>query len=149
MVGRAVREYCLSAGDLVFPYDHQSLDIGDAARVLQTLQNDQPEVVINCAAWTDVDGCEIDRERAFVANARGPENLANASREIRAVLVTISTDYVFRGDKEVSTLREVNPRRGAFNGVQKLGVNVAPSWPMPAPWWFVPGLSSARPERIS
>ena len=100
MVGRAVCEYCRSNGDLVFSYDHQSLDVGDADRVMQTLKNDKPDVVINCAAWTDVDGCELDRERAFVANARGPKNLANASREINAGLVTISTDYVFKGDKE-------------------------------------------------
>lgn len=100
MVGRAVCEYCTSNGDLVFSYDHRSLDVGNTDRVMQTLKNDKPEVVINCAAWTDVDGCELDRERAFVANARGPKNLANASREINAGLVTISTDYVFKGDKE-------------------------------------------------
>ena len=99
MVGRAVCEYCSSNGDLVFPYDHRSLDIGDADRVRQTLKDDKPDAVINCAAWTDVDGCERDRERAFAANPRGPENLANASREINAGLITISTDYVFKGDK--------------------------------------------------
>jgi dTDP-4-dehydrorhamnose reductase len=99
MVGRAVCEYCASNGDLVFPYDHRSLDIGDAERVRQTLKDDKPDAVINCAAWTDVDACERDRERAFAANASGPENLANASREINAGLITISTDYVFKGDK--------------------------------------------------
>jgi len=100
MVGRAVCEYCTSNGDLVFSYDHRSLDVGNTDRVMQTLKNDKPDVVINCAAWTDVDGCELDGERAFVANARGPENLAKASRDMNAGLVTISTDYVFKGDKE-------------------------------------------------
>jgi dTDP-4-dehydrorhamnose reductase len=100
LVGRAVEEYCSSIGDSVFSYDHQSLDIADRDRVMGTLTNDKPEVVINCAAWTDVDGCELDAQRAFAANAHGPENLANASRAINAGLVTISTDYVFKGDKE-------------------------------------------------
>jgi len=99
MVGRAVLEYCTAGGDQVFAYDHRSLDIADAARVSQTLQQDKPDAVINCAAWTDVDGCEGDHDRAFAANASGPENLANASRELDAVLVTISTDYVFDGEK--------------------------------------------------
>ena len=100
MVGRAVVEYCRWRGDLVFPYDHARLDIGDSDRVRQTLKQEKPDAVINCAAWTDVDGCEVDRERALAANARGPENLANASREIEAAFVTISTDYVFDGEKE-------------------------------------------------
>jgi dTDP-4-dehydrorhamnose reductase len=100
MVGRAVCQYCTSNGDLVFSYDHRRLDVGNTDRVMQTLKNDKPDVVINCAAWTDVDGCELDRERALMANTRGPENLANTSREINARLVTISTDYVFKGNKE-------------------------------------------------
>jgi dTDP-4-dehydrorhamnose reductase len=100
MVGRAVGEHCRANGDQVFSYDHRSLDIADSARVRQTVNEDRPDAVINCAAWTDVDGCERDPERAFAANAGGPENLANASREIGAVLVTISTDYVFDGEKQ-------------------------------------------------
>lgn len=100
MVGRAVAERCTFIGDLVLSYNHQRLDISDADQVLHTLQNDKPDVVINCAAWTDVDGCEGDHEHAYAANARGPENLANASRQMGAALITISTDYVFDGRKE-------------------------------------------------
>ena len=79
MVARALGAHCASLGDSVFPYDHQALDIADAERVMQALQRDEPEVVINCAAWTDVDGCELDRDRAYAANAAGPENLARAT----------------------------------------------------------------------
>jgi len=100
MVGRAVSEYCTSFGDLVFSYDHKKLDITDKDGVMRTLQADRPEAVINCAAWTDVDGCQFDPERAFLANTSGPENLAIASREMNARFVTISTDYVFDGEKE-------------------------------------------------
>jgi dTDP-4-dehydrorhamnose reductase len=59
-----------------------------------------PDAVINCAAWTDVDGCETDPERARAANAIGPENLATASRAVESGFVTISTDYVFDGAKQ-------------------------------------------------
>jgi dTDP-4-dehydrorhamnose reductase len=120
MVGRRVVECCTAVGDLVFPYDHQRLDIADYDRVMQVLQEDQPEAVINCAAWTDVDGCEQDRQRAFAANARGPENLATASREINSTLVTISTDYVFDGEKEGFYTQRDQPNPQSVYGVAKL-----------------------------
>src|SRR6266540_2126790 len=93
MVGRATSEHCKSAGDTVLSFDREGLDISDAERVLEVLQREKPDAVINCAAWTDVDGCEFDSQRAFAINATGPENLAKASRKVGAVLVTISTDY--------------------------------------------------------
>lgn len=120
MVGQAVRVYCESVGDVVFAYDHQSLDIADADRVRQVIQKDRPDAVINCAAWTDVDGCESDKERAFAANARGPENLAAAGREIDARLVTISTDYVFDGEKEGFYTQVDEPNPQSVYGVSKL-----------------------------
>ncbi len=120
MVGRAVEEYCRASGDLVFPYDHQSLDISDSDRVHETLRRDQPEFIINCAAWTDVDGCELNRDRAFAANAEGPENLAHASREISAGLVTISTDYVFDGKKDGFYTQRDQPGPESIYGLSKL-----------------------------
>ncbi|HYU99472.1 MAG TPA: dTDP-4-dehydrorhamnose reductase [Pyrinomonadaceae bacterium] len=120
MVGQAVQEYCRASGDLVFPYDHQSLDISDADRVHETLGRDQPEFIINCAAWTDVDGCELNRDRAFAANAEGPENLARASREISAGLITISTDYVFDGKKDGFYTQRDQPGPESIYGLSKL-----------------------------
>ncbi|MGH9929976.1 MAG: dTDP-4-dehydrorhamnose reductase [Pyrinomonadaceae bacterium] len=120
MVGRAVSEYCRSNGDSVSSYDHRGLDISDPDRVSHTLQNDQPEVVINCAAWTDVDGCELDRDRAFAVNAAGPENLASATREINAGLVTISTDYVFDGKKDGFYTQRDQPAPESTYGLSKL-----------------------------
>jgi dTDP-4-dehydrorhamnose reductase len=120
MVGRAVVEYCAAMADAVFPYDHQSLDIADSDRVMQILQGNKPDAVINCAAWTDVDGCEQDKERAFAANARGPENLARASREINAIPITISTDYVFDGEKEGFYTQRDQPNPQSVYGVAKL-----------------------------
>jgi dTDP-4-dehydrorhamnose reductase len=120
MVGRAVVEHCRDRGDLVFSYDHHDLDIGNSNRVMAHLKKDKPEAVINCAAWTDVDGCELDQERAFLANARGPQNLANASREMNAVLVTISTDYVFDGEKDGFYTQRDQPNPQSVYAASKL-----------------------------
>jgi dTDP-4-dehydrorhamnose reductase len=100
MVGRALTQYCELAGDEVFSHDHRTLDIANADLVRATVLAASPDAVINCAAWTDVDGCELDPGRAAAANATGPENLAKASRQAGAGFITISTDYVFDGQKE-------------------------------------------------
>ena len=100
LVGSALVEHCLASGDEVISYDHQGLDIADVEAVESVIVKHSPESVVNCAAWTDVDGCENNPEKARQVNALGPENLARASRKANAVLVTISTDYVFDGQKE-------------------------------------------------
>ena len=100
MVGQAVSRECQAQGDEVLSYDRQALDIADAVRVIAAVTTQRPDVVINCAAWTDVDGCESDPTRAEAANAIGPENLALASRKVGSGFLTISTDYVFDGAKE-------------------------------------------------
>lgn len=99
MVGRAVVEHCEAVGDEVFAYDRESLDITKERRVFKAFDKDRPEAVINCAAWTDVDGCEFDNNRADMINAQGPRILAHYSRRFNAAFVTISTDYVFDGRK--------------------------------------------------
>jgi dTDP-4-dehydrorhamnose reductase len=125
MVGRAVAAHCRALGDEVFAYDHASLDIADERSARDAFERDRPEAVINCAAWTDVDGCEFDRERAWRANALGPEVLAAASRRAGAVFVTISTDYVFDGKKEGFYTQRDDPNRranrvGVWPGGQQL-----------------------------
>lgn len=100
LVGRAVCEHCEQLGDEVLRYTHQQLDIADQPAVVSTVWAGKPDTIINCAAWTDVDGCESDEQRAFGANADGPENLAIACLQTGALLITISTDYVFDGRKD-------------------------------------------------
>ncbi len=80
-------------------FDHEALDVGDYDAVMQTVTAVAPEAVVNCAAFTDVDGNERDRLRAARNNARGPANLAIAARLCDAVLLHVSTDYVFDGEK--------------------------------------------------
>lgn len=81
----------------VMPYDHASLDIGDWSAVRQRVQNAHPDIIINAAAYTDVDGCARDPETAFRINGVGAGNLAAAAYEARASIVQISTNEVFDG----------------------------------------------------
>jgi dTDP-4-dehydrorhamnose reductase len=104
----------------VFAYDRGALDVSDPHRVLEAIETDRPEAVINCAAWTDVDGCESNHARAQAVNASGPENLARASRRIGAVLLTISTDYVFDGEKDGFYTQRDDPNPISVYGVSKL-----------------------------
>lgn len=97
MVARAAAEHCSTSGDNVIALTRQELDISDRPAVLEALRREKPDTVLNCAAYTDVDGAETDREKCRAVNALGVENLALASKEIGSAFVTISTDYVFDG----------------------------------------------------
>lgn len=120
MVGRAVSEHCKLLGDEVFACDHRTLDITSAGSVSDEIARIKPGAVINCAAWTDVDGCESNPEPAQAANAKGPENLAQACRRNNVVFVTISTDYVFDGEKEGFYTQLDHPNPKSVYGVTKL-----------------------------
>src|SRR5688572_11041805 len=115
-----VAHYCSSQGDLVRTLNHRGLDISDRDLVRQLVLAVKPDIVINCAAVTDVDGCELDPERAYAVNARGPENLAIASGEAGALLVTISTDYVFDGTKTGFYTQRDQPNPTSIYGQSKL-----------------------------
>ena len=78
--------------------DYDTLDITDAAACSAFMKEHQPDLVINCAAYTNVDGCETNQLDAFKVNAIGSRNLALACNEQNAKLAHISTDYVFSGD---------------------------------------------------
>jgi len=84
--------------------DIDTLDIADKAACEAYLFASKPDVVINCAAYTNVDGCESHPEEAYQGNAIGARNLAIAAEQINAKLIHLSTDYVFCGD-------EPSPRR--------------------------------------
>jgi dTDP-4-dehydrorhamnose reductase len=120
LVGRAVTSHCVAEGDEVSAFDHRTLDITNAESVNRAVREAEPDVVINCAAWTDVDGCESDLEHAHQANARGPELLATASREVDAQLITISTDYVFDGKKDGFYTQQDQPNPLSVYGSSKL-----------------------------
>jgi dTDP-4-dehydrorhamnose reductase len=77
---------------------HAQLDIGDAAAVERAVRDSGAEAVVNCAAWTDVDGAETHREAARAVNAHGAGNLARTAAAAGMGLVHVSTDYVFGGE---------------------------------------------------
>lgn len=82
----------------VIAVDVDELDITDAAAVSEMFEKQKPDVVINCAAMTNVDGCETMFETAMKVNAIGPRNLAASAREHGAKIIHVSTDYVFAGN---------------------------------------------------
>jgi dTDP-4-dehydrorhamnose reductase len=100
LVGSALTEHCRARGDDVLAFDREGLDITDERAVRETFGRLRPDAAVNCAAWTDVDGCELDPQRAFLVNSQGVEALATAARLVNASFVTVSTDYVFDGRKE-------------------------------------------------
>lgn len=90
----------------VIATDYQELDILDSEAVMDTVKTLKPDILINTAAMTDVDGCESKEDFARRLNAEGPKNLALACREIDIPMLHISTDYVFKGDKRRPLLED-------------------------------------------
>ena len=75
----------------------KTLDITDEKQVMDAIRQHEPDIVINAAAYTDVDGCEENQDLAYAVNGEGVRNLALACSEIDCPLVHVSTDYVFDG----------------------------------------------------
>ena len=96
MLGRDMLALIGAAGRGVDIGEIDITSLESTERVIRTLK---PEAVINCAAYTDVDGCETNVETAMQVNGEGVAHLAMATREIGARLVHVSTDYVFDGGK--------------------------------------------------
>jgi len=82
----------------VIGVDADTLDITDTAAVLRFVEQARPDVIINCAAMTNVDGCETMFDTAMKVNAIGPRNLGQAAASVGAKLIHVSTDYVFAGN---------------------------------------------------
>jgi len=95
MVGREVVE--AFHGLDVVGFDRAALDVGDRDSVLGVIGSERPDAIVHCAAFTAVDACETERERAFLVNALGVRFVMEAARRTGAYLVMLSTDYVFDG----------------------------------------------------
>lgn len=106
--GQLGYEFCRIATDHdVVALDHQACDITDMARVKQVIQDYQPELLINCAAYTAVDRAEEDKALCFAINRDGVGHLAQACEQQDCALIHFSTDYVFGGGDH--PLKETDP----------------------------------------
>lgn len=94
------------------------LDITDLQAVRQMVLNNDVKVIVNCAAYTNVDKAEEDKDFCALLNAKAPENLAVAMKEVDGLLVHVSTDYVFGGDPYNTPCRE--DQKGTPTGVYGL-----------------------------
>ena len=95
-LGRAVVAGFADRGDVV-ALDRAALDVADCHAVHEVVLAYRPEVIVNCSAWTDVDGCEGDPDRARRTNAEAVGHLGEAANRVGAHLVHVSTDFVFDG----------------------------------------------------
>jgi dTDP-4-dehydrorhamnose reductase len=99
MLGRDVMLAAGNAGHDVVGFGRAELDVTDPAGLEKKLDLERPDVVINCAAWTDVDGAEEAEQAAFAVNGTGAGNIAAAAARVGASIVLVSSDYVFDGAK--------------------------------------------------
>lgn len=119
-LGTDLRLHCGAAGDDVIACSRADLDVADRDAVLQTVLSVRPDVVFNAAAWTAVDDCESDPDRAFRDNALAVRWVAEACRRSSAQLVHISTDYVFDGSKNGAYHEWDPPSPRSVYGASKL-----------------------------
>jgi dTDP-4-dehydrorhamnose reductase len=116
---------------------HKELDVADRDAVMQACATFRPDAVVHAGAWTDVDGCETDPDRAWAVNALGTRHVAEAARLVDARVCYVSTDYVFDGtsDRPYTEWDEPNPLsvygRSKLGGERELGPDatiVRTSW---------------------
>ena len=98
MLGHDVMRAGRRAGHELAGLAHGELDVADGRAVDRAVARVRPEAIVNCAAWTDVDGAETNRRQAHAVNADGAGNLARAAASAGVPLVHVSTDYVFSGE---------------------------------------------------
>jgi len=106
--------------DEIIGWDIEEMDIQKEDESVTKIENLRPEIVIHIAAYTDVDGCELDKERAFVVNAEGTRHVALAASKCHAKMVYLSTDYVFDGEKREPYLENDSPHPLNVYGHSKL-----------------------------
>ena len=99
---------------------HAELDTGDRDAVMGAVTSLRPDAIAHCAAWTNVDGCESDHDRAFRDNALANRWVMDAARRVGAYVVALSTDYVFDGEKDAAYHEWDTPNPQSVYGESKL-----------------------------
>jgi dTDP-4-dehydrorhamnose reductase len=119
MVGREVVE--AMQPHEVIGLDRAALDVGDRDAVLGAIGSTKPDAIVHCAAMTNVDACETERDRAFLVNALGVRFVMEGARRAGAYVVTLSTDYVFDGLQTEPYHEWDTPNPASVYGQSKLG----------------------------
>jgi dTDP-4-dehydrorhamnose reductase len=111
-LGIAVSQEMNKLGIAFDAWNSKDLDITQSSRVHKAIEKLSPTLIVNCAAWTDVDGAESKEIEASRVNSDGPENLAIAAKLFKSKLIHVSTDYVFSGERQSpwQITDEVNPQ---------------------------------------
>ena len=120
MLGTDLCAKLKKCGIAFIPLDIADLDITSLEACRRVLGKIRPDIIINVAAYTQVDLAEDEREKAFLVNAGGPKNLAISASEIGASLCHISTDYVFDGEKDTPYVESDKPNPLSVYGKSKL-----------------------------
>jgi dTDP-4-dehydrorhamnose reductase len=120
MLGQDLLAAADAAGHEVAGFPRADLDITDAAAVARALGDNRPDVVVNSAAWTNVDGAEEDEAGALAVNGAGAGNVARAAAECGAWTIHVSSDYVFDGSKTSPYLESDSVRPLSAYGRTKL-----------------------------
>ncbi len=144
MLGRAVVE-AFAVDHAVQPLHRADCDLTDDERTRRVITKHAPHIIVHCAAWTDVDACEGDPERAMRENGDATRHVAEAAHDVDAALCYVSTDYVFDGSKPFPYLEDdptapINAYgRSKRAGEEHVLDRVPRSWVVRSSWLFGPG----------
>jgi len=111
MLGKDLMGVLLSSlpNDEVIGWDIEEIDIQKEEDTVFKIEKLRPDIMVHIAAYTDVDGCELNEEKAFAVNAEGTKHLALTASRCQAKMVYLSTDYVFDGNKREPYLESDSP----------------------------------------
>ena len=119
-LGRELVDVATGAGHDVFAASRAELDVTKPEVVRAVVLREQPAVIVHAAAWTAVDACESDHEKAMLHNGAATRFVVDAAREVGARVIYISTDYVFDGTKPTPYVEADVPNPQSVYGVSKL-----------------------------
>jgi dTDP-4-dehydrorhamnose reductase len=120
VLGSALARAAKEEGLQLLPMDRDALDITDAGAVVRAVSDFRPDAIVNCAAYSNVDGAQAAPEEALSVNRDGARNLAVAASQVDAHFTHISTDYVFDGKKSTPYLPADQPAPLNLYGISKL-----------------------------
>ena len=119
-VGNEIQRRSANLGLTVIPTSRATLDIGDKTQIVAIFEHEDFDLIINAAAYTDVDNAESDKEVAFQVNAAGVEHLARLAKQHAIPLFHVSTDYVFDGETTVAYQETAKTNPQTVYGASKL-----------------------------